>query len=816
MRRYFFSYILLIIYIAFAAFSLVLAIKPGASIFYYKVRLDPILIKQDAGFSYRYPIKGNIYFFPPKKIIFKENDLFLKEDTSAAVTEEGKGLFWITIPSENVYYLYFAANDNSDPRTNGYSYTVFLPVIFFSRSMGLVYLALLSLIAFRFFIIIVRSPAQRTFIRSHKHGFIHTLDTYFIQEFKRIFFPVTNFQVLTSYRSAVWKSVLAWIILSDFAYVAFEWLFYVTKPSFFDLIPLAEKIEILFQTGFLLILPTILLSLFLWILDSLLVLINKNGIPLYLSTLLPSVILACLSLLIIDNFTYTLFSFGVVTTEGPLRGLYTSMFIIWLAYLHRYILKKLGLRGNEQPLLTPTGNRYYPIQGLFLISSILFLARFDFSAVTGMISSGSEMKSTAKPNILLLGADGLNAGHLSAYGYERTTTPTMEELVADSLLVENAYTNSAHSTGSIISMLNSKLPVQTRVLNSPDILKGKDSFQHLPGILKREGYFTAEIGLVHYIDAYNLNMRNGFDMVNDRSLGENIYFKNTHGSSLDETFYFTYLLSNRISERLQHIFFIQKMENPILQVTDFDDYHRDDQRVEKLLEIITSTEEPFFVHAHMMVTHGAKFTPHIEEYSLGKTQTEDWMNDFYDDAILSFDDNLRIILDTLESSGKMDKTVLIIYSDHGQEYKINVRIPLMFHFPGAEYAGRVRANAQNLDIAPTLLDYLGLAIPEWMEGNSLLRDNLPSNRLIYSYQMKQDRSEGELLKPPFYQFGYFNLIQCDKWYLYVVELEKWESGDIVGHTAPCITEEPVFSLDEIQQELIEHLNTNLFDITGLP
>jgi hypothetical protein len=392
----------------------------------------------------------------------------------------------------------------------------------------------------------------------------------------------------------------------------------------------------------------------------------------------------------------------------------------------------------------------------------------------------------------------------------------MEKLASVSLVGENTFTNAAHSAGSVVSMMTSKLPTQTRVLDSPDILQGKDSYLHLTGILKREGYYTAELGVIHYVDAYNLNLRNGFDMVNNRSLGNRFSLLSSTGSGLDDALYFAHLLSDRISERLLHIFFLEKMEHPLSHVTNTGDFYMDEERLEKLLEIITESTSPFFVHVHMMGTHGPEFFPTVQEFSLGQTQDEDWMNEFYDDAILSFDSYLHLILETLERTGKTDNTILIIYTDHGMKYQVNDRIPLIIHFPGDEYAGKIQANVQNLDIAPTLLDYLELPIPDWMVGTSLISGNIPPERWILSTGLKDSASERGPLNPPFYQFGYFNIIHCNNWYRYDVESVGWTTGKIAGHTTPCSSEESIYSMDEIKRELSRHLEINQFDVSSIP
>ena len=138
-------------------------------------------------------------------------------------------------------------------------------------------------------------------------------------------------------------------------------------------------------------------------------------------------------------------------------------------------------------------------------------------SISQLEDGGLSATDIRRPNILLIGSDGLNASNTSVYGYERDTTPNLRHLADESLLAENAFTNSAKTSGSIISIFNSKLPTQTRVIYPPDILRNSNSYQHLPGILHKLGYRTIEISISHYIDAYTLNLRDGFDIVNDRS-----------------------------------------------------------------------------------------------------------------------------------------------------------------------------------------------------------------------------------------------------------------------------------------------------------
>ena len=98
------------------------------------------------------------------------------------------------------------------------------------------------------------------------------------------------------------------------------------------------------------------------------------------------------------------------------------------------------------------------------------------------------------------------------------------------------------------------------------------------------------------------------------------------------------------------------------------------------------------------------------------------------------DDQLGRILDELESSGQRDNTIIIFTSDHGETlgdhglilkgcrfYEGLTRVPLILSWRGAFEQGLVSPALVELsDVAPTLLDVCGLAVPEYMTGKSLL------------------------------------------------------------------------------------------------
>ena len=230
------------------------------------------------------------------------------------------------------------------------------------------------------------------------------------------------------------------------------------------------------------------------------------------------------------------------------------------------------------------------------------------------------------------------------------------------------------------------------------------------------------------------------------------------------------------------------MQNPYRIVTEPVPSIADEEKINQLMDLIDQSQGPLFAHLHLMGTHGGDFSPPVQVFSKGEEQTEPWMEDFYADTILAYDGYVGKVIDQLKAKGQFENTILILYTDHNQKFQVNERIPLIIHFPGDQYSGKLTGAVENLDIAPTILDFLGLSIPEWMTGESLLNGSPDNTRLIFSMgtsEVKKNERDMNILdpervNPPFYQFSYINIKDCQKWYTYDLKTFTWSSGDIPG------------------------------------
>jgi hypothetical protein len=200
------------------------------------------------------------------------------------------------------------------------------------------------------------------------------------------------------------------------------------------------------------------------------------------------------------------------------------------------------------------------------------------------------------------------------------------------------------------------------------------------------------------------------------------------------------------------------------------------------------------------------------------------MTDFYDDAILNFDDQVEKIILGLINREIMTNTVIVICTDHGQRFRVYKRLPLIFIFPNGEHAGRITANVQNLDIAPTILDYMGIEKPDWMRGQSLLSGEIDPDRYIVTC----DRKHGDMEKrtrdgweldrsktgAPFYSLGSVGVFYHQKFYELDLEENVLTISDIEGHTSPC-SGENVPDPESVGRLIAEHLAECGYDVSSI-
>lgn len=777
-------------------FSLLLLLKAGASIFFKKIPIDSQSItRQEEASSIQVPVNTHIY--DPDSIVLWENGTILEQVSKQFILSTQKGVYSVAENTGQGLTLLFTP---LEPDQTNSHYSVYIRPYLLSYNSAGTYSLILLLGLIAFLSCSLSNPEKRKILLGSPFGLVQVWLGLFETQEKSI---IPSSQEVTSWRQAGVN-----VVLATYSYIAIEWIFFVTKPSFMDAYPLGEKIKIFPLTALITIIPVLLVLIVLYVVNFLL----GPRLPWFTkySRHIPTAfVLACLALIWLDNFTYTVFQFGVVDSKTVVRLLYSLLFVLFFYYtLRKLAAAKYTLSTN---LLAVT-----------LVCLSLVLAGIDFHPLNidqtlSTLSSGK----VSRPNIIFIGTDGLSAESMSVYGYKRNTTPFLSQLAQTSLVSLNTFPNSGQSMGSDTALLTGKLPFDTGVFQVPDTLQGSDKYQHLPGLLKNEGYRTVQLGVEYYVDANTIDFQNAFDAVSCRENNNGTMLQGLERYGYDKEVYFINQVSDRITNRLTHILFMKDMVNPFALVTQSDlPYSTDQDRMaclETYLDEVKDSGQPLFAHIHLMGTHGEEFSPQIRLFSAGEEQTDGWMTDFYDDAILDFDQMVNQLVQVLQENGQYDNTILVIYSDHAEMWQTNVQIPLILHFPGDQNAGKITTNAQLVDVAPTILDYLGLQSPEWMVGSSLLGEIDPLRMIISGKRNKTDdisasdftvesNSSSE-------RFNDVTVIQCQNWYNYDLLNKVVTSGEVSNYVDPCPADQlaPAETVKKQIDELLRGYGYNLLD-----
>ncbi|OSO92991.1 arylsulfatase [Halorubrum ezzemoulense DSM 17463] len=327
-------------------------------------------------------------------------------------------------------------------------------------------------------------------------------------------------------------------------------------------------------------------------------------------------------------------------------------------------------------------------------------------------------------NVILLSADALRADHLSCYGYERETSPVLDELAEESIRFTNAYSASSHTREAVPALLTGEYP---------DV--AVDSEYHLASetvasTLSEKGYATAGFHSNPFVSrAYGFD--EGFDQFDDDlHLGQHKLIA----------------LAQRALDKLRNRH-----------------YARAEEINERSLEWVDSLDDdqPFFLWNHYMDTHGPYEPPgeygrlYADEGLSGRDaqslyqraidhpdsisgEERQLLVDLYDGEIRYNDMRIGEFLDGLQDRGLLENTLLIVTADHGDAFGENgyyehprylhdeiTHVPLIVRSPDLEVA-EVSQTVSTLDIVSTIENEL-FGCSEM----SLLQD-IPSGQTIFS------------------------------------------------------------------------------------
>jgi len=304
-----------------------------------------------------------------------------------------------------------------------------------------------------------------------------------------------------------------------------------------------------------------------------------------------------------------------------------------------------------------------------------------------------------RANVVLVGIDTLRADHLGCYGYTRPTSPRIDALASESVVFTTAVASAPWTLPSFASILTGLLPSHHRAGEGtlPYVSALDASHDTLGVVLQRAGYQTASFVSNVWVGK-DVGLDRGFDV---------------------------------------HAF------DPAPSAT-----------VERAITWLSArTADPFFLFVHVFDPY-APYTPPPQHARLFTAPEYDgpfrtafptvWENgvpvmtvdrkwsaadraqivSLYDGEIHYADSLVGRLLDKLRALGMIERTIVIIVSDHGEEFFDHGRlghshtlydelllVPLVIRFPSASHHGRITRQVRSMDIFPTVLDAVGLPVP---------------------------------------------------------------------------------------------------------
>jgi arylsulfatase A-like enzyme len=326
-------------------------------------------------------------------------------------------------------------------------------------------------------------------------------------------------------------------------------------------------------------------------------------------------------------------------------------------------------------------------------------------------------------SVVLLTIDALRADHLGCYGYPRATSPRIDELAKQGLVFEQAAVQWPKTAPSMASLLSSTYGSTSGVMRTTLDKKVPRHYELLPELLHAAGYQT--LGVVSNL---SLAPRFHFDQGFERFLVEN---KNTYANHVSELA--RGLLEERDRDR-PYFLWVHYLDPhapytpPSRYAGSFvgDALYQSDQRPP--VPVDPRVRDP-----HLRPKPGCE-VGQIPAYAYlpGKECVRDYVAQ-YDGDVRFLDEHVGAFLEWMRVHGHLDRAILVFTADHGESlgdhnyyfehgrfpYDDCVRVPLILLHPEWK-PGRIGAPVGLIDLAPTLLEMIGLE-PGWQfEGRSLL------------------------------------------------------------------------------------------------
>lgn len=354
-------------------------------------------------------------------------------------------------------------------------------------------------------------------------------------------------------------------------------------------------------------------------------------------------------------------------------------------------------------------------------------------------------------NLIVILSDSLRADHVGCYGNEWIRTPSLDWLAQESVLFEEAYPEALPTIPVRTSMYTGRRTLHRRgwqPLERDDIV--------LPEILKEHGYVTGLITDLYHIFKPGMNFHRGYDCFRWIRGQENDHYANRppakagydvdghmkpamHGSY--EWVETRQYLSNMAGRKSEEEYCTPQV---IREAEAWLEFNYDAEKFMLWVDLFDPHEPwdpppPF----ERMYADPNYHGPRIIEPMAGRN---DWLTPeelhyiraLYAGEVTFVDKWIGRLLDRIMELGLLDNTLIVFLADHGHPhgergymrknvqpefpnlYRELIHIPWLIRYPGGQYAGtRVKQFVQTHDFLPTVLNAMGVPVPDGVEGRDL-------------------------------------------------------------------------------------------------
>lgn len=363
-----------------------------------------------------------------------------------------------------------------------------------------------------------------------------------------------------------------------------------------------------------------------------------------------------------------------------------------------------------------------------------------------------------QPNILLFTIDACRPDHFGCYGYTRNTTPAIDNLVKEGALFTHAFCQSAWTTPGMISIFTSLYP-PAHAVDVKDKTLSEDVLT-LPEVLKRSGYAVPV--LPRFVDIPNY-WHLGFDAVSKEQ------FQGKEGEDLLK------LLEVYKDQKFFIWYHYHGLHLPYNPPGPYDGIFLKGDKISSDSEAVAVVKKQSVIRQGSVAFHN---------------NDKDTVIALYDGQIRQLDDYIKQLVEKMKEWDIFDNTIIVITSDHGEElfehgflghastslngklYDEIIRIPLIILWPKKLRHAVINSYVQQVDIMPTILDFLGLSIPDGLQGNSLLP--LMKDTFLGDLQSVPVRSQQGAVFCETVLGGYQSTKEMEKIRLRCIRTDRWK------------------------------------------